>query len=158
MKDNLNKYAALALVVAFPAVSFGQGKKDKEEAAPSVRVLHHFQKKYPNAGEEVWSRDEQGVLEAKFKLDGEEYRAGFYENGSWVQTEKDMDYKDLPESVKVAVAEQGFNESDVVEVDWVDHPRRGVHFDVEVETAGTKLGLLISDQGTILGKEEVGDE
>ncbi len=65
-----------------------------------------FSKKFPNATEVKWGKEEEHNYEAEFKLDGKTYSANFSDTGEWLETESPFTFNELPEKVQ-----QSFNQA-----------------------------------------------
>ena len=113
-------------------------------------VKESFQKKYPNAEDVSWGLDRNALREAHFKMDGEKYRADFRLDGTWVETEQNVKWKDLPEAVQDAFEER-FDEDDIEEIEKVDHHSKGVFYDIEFKEKGDKSDIEITPSGQVLG-------
>lgn len=112
-------------------------------------VKNNFAKKYPNAEDVTWGIDRNTLREAHFKLDGEKYRADFMLDGTWVETEQNVKWKDLPDEVQDSFKAR-FDKDDIVEIEKVDHYKKGNFYDIEIEKAGQKSDIEISPSGDIL--------
>lgn len=113
----------------------------------------NFDKKYPDAKNITWEIDDHGYHEAKFEMDGEKYRADFDGEGNWIETERNIKYKNLPEAVKKTIEEQ-YDKDDVEEVELVDHPTKGTFYDVELKQDGKKFDVEVAANGRVIGIEE----
>ncbi|GJM35242.1 MAG: hypothetical protein DHS20C18_42430 [Saprospiraceae bacterium] len=111
-----------------------------------------FEAKYPGENKPDWQVDRNGNFEAHFKEDGEKFRADFSPSGAWIETERSIKRKELPDAVKEAIEKQ-YKDIKIVEVEWVDHAQRGIFYDVEFKEGGRKYDVEFSTQGTIVGGE-----
>lgn len=149
MKHTL--FAPAFLVCLFlPETSLAQ--KDEIKITPQVRQA--FNERYPGAGDVKWEEDSNGYMEASFDMNGEKYRADFQENGEWVETERSIDFDELPDAVRKTVKNEGFDKDDVVEVEWVENNQRGVFYDVELKQGKGKFDLEIATNGKEIGRSE----
>lgn len=94
-----------------------------------------FAKKYPDIPVEDWEIDRNGFWEAKFQVDGKEHRADFTEEGLWIETERSIEYDDLPDKVKRAIKIE-FGDDEISEIELVDHSSKGRFYDVEFSRPG----------------------
>ena len=62
-------------------------------------VTKEFTKKYPVAKSVKWENEEANEWKAKFNNNGKEISASFDNKGVWLETESEISFKDLPESV-----------------------------------------------------------
>jgi hypothetical protein len=113
-----------------------------------------LKKLYPNAKKVEWNSDRNGNQEAHFKMNGSHYRADFTQSGVWIETERSIEWKDLPPAVKHTVKEHA-DKDDIVELEEVHHHKKGWFYDVEVEKKKKgKRDLVIAPDGQLIDKEE----
>ncbi|MEM9856009.1 MAG: PepSY-like domain-containing protein [Bacteroidota bacterium] len=103
-------------------------------------------KRYGGATDITWDRDDHGNYAAKFKWKGKKYRADFGANGHWIETERSIKWDQLPKAVKRAV-EKEYKEKDIAEIEWVEHPTKGIFYDVEIKKKGKNLDLEFTRKG-----------
>lgn len=108
-----------------------------------------FRQKYPQASAVSWSKDDHGYHEAHFEQEGKSYRADFTKDGRWVETERSIDYDELPDRVKTVIKDE-YDPDDVVEVEFVDNGEKGQFYDVELKEKGKKFDVEIAADGRIL--------
>ncbi|MBK9018297.1 MAG: PepSY-like domain-containing protein [Saprospiraceae bacterium] len=130
--------------LVFPSCQFAQ---------PPAKVLHSFQKKYPAAKEVSWNIDRNERHEADFSLNGIHYRADFNSDGAWVETERSVDWKDLPEATKAAFLSED-TKKDVIEIELVEHHQQGEFYDIEYKTGNGKQDIRITAAGKVLGTDK----
>lgn len=123
-----------------------------EGGIPEV-VESAFKAKYPKAKNVSWEKDSHGYFEAKFEIRNQKYRADFSADGSWVETEANIKFKDLPEAVQDAV-EREYDKDDIVEIEQVDSATKGIFYDVEIDEKGKKkIDIEYDALGRIIGTE-----
>ena len=142
----------LALIVLFPACDETGTYGAAESDAPAA-VLTAFSAKYPDEDDPDFRLDDRGNWEAHFKQDGEKWRADFAPDGTWVETEASIKYKDLPKIVQDAIEEE-YDEDDVEEIELVQHPTKGVFYDVEFKYGGQKWDIEYDASGRVIGRED----
>ncbi len=119
---------------------------------PPVKVLNAFQQKYPNAKEVSWNADRNGRHEADFKVGGTHYRADFNQDGTWVETETSVKWKDLPEATKESFKKES-NQKSIVEIELVDSSKNGKFYDIEYKISVGKQDILITPDGKVIGTD-----
>lgn len=144
---------ALIFVFAIGCESGKEKKQKKEETNVPAAILTNFQQIYPNEKSPDWSIDKNGWYEARFKVDGEKYRADFRPTGEWIETENDIKQKNLPKVIKDIIDEQ-FQDYKVVEVERVTHHKKGLFYDVEFEKDGEKMDVEFNEKGEAIGMEK----
>jgi uncharacterized lipoprotein NlpE involved in copper resistance len=132
--------------------SVSQEKETSEQtqsAQTGDAVEQLFQQKYPEAENVSWQTDNNGYREAEFELAGEKYRADFTTDGQWVETERSLDYEDLPSSVQQAI-ENEFHKEDIAEIEQVDNKDKGKFYDVEFKQKGKNEDVEFREDGSRL--------
>ncbi|MCB1231038.1 MAG: DUF4956 domain-containing protein [Verrucomicrobiae bacterium] len=137
---SMRRFCLLAFTFAIWAVSLRAG------AVPAV-VEKAFSEKYPGATVEDWEVDVNGYWEADFELRGIDHRADFMEDGTWVETERNINFNELPDEVQRAV-KLDFGNDEISEIEVVDHPRKGLFYDVEFKRPGKNLDIEYKEDGT----------
>ncbi len=108
-----------------------------------------FSEKYPEASSVSWDTDENGYYEASFEQDGDKYRADYTDEGQWVETERSIKFKDLPQAVQKAV-EAEYNKDEITEVEQVENAERGQFYDVEFKQKGKNHDVEFREDGQII--------
>ncbi|BCX48092.1 lipoprotein [Haloferula helveola] len=118
-------------------------------AAPE-EIREAFLSRYGPIESVDWEVDSNGYWEAQFENDGESYRADFDTDGNWIETERNLDFEDLPDPVKTAIrAEHGDRE--IAEIEEVDSAEKGRFYDVEFQEKGPNQDVQYSQDGEPLG-------
>ncbi|WP_240642481.1 PepSY-like domain-containing protein [Nonlabens xiamenensis] len=120
--------------------------QESKEQVPAV-VLANFQKKYPGENDPDFKQDDHGYWEAHFKIDGERYRADYNADGSWVETENDIKYKNLPKAIQLAI-EREFPDREISEVEHVMSASKGEFYDVEFKQKGKNMDVEYRADGS----------
>ena len=68
------------------------------QTAPSS-VKQQFNKKFPKATEVEWDKESDSEYEASFKINNVKYSANFATDGTWLETEQAISFKELPDAV-----------------------------------------------------------
>lgn len=105
-----------------------------------------FEEKYSNAELERWEVDVNGYWEAQFEIGDEEYRADFTKDGIWVETERNLKLDQLPDKVQEAI-KLDFGNDEISEIEEVDHPRKGLFYDVEFKRPGKNADVEYNPEG-----------
>jgi len=64
------------------------------------KVKEAFTKKFPNAQQVEWGKENPTVFEAEFVLNGTHMSANFDQEGNWKETEVEISHSDLPAAVQ----------------------------------------------------------
>ena len=116
------------------------------------KVLEAFAQKYPDATKATWAIDRNGRHEADFKMGGTSYRADFDADGTWVETETSVKWKDLPEATKAAFQNED-KKKDIIEIEMVDSHEKGKFYDIEYKIGVGKQDIVITAEGKVLGMD-----
>ena len=108
-----------------------------------------FEKKYPGEKHSKWKVDRNGNFESHFKKDGKEYRADFTPKGEWIETERSIKKKELPELVRQKL-KADFDDFEIVELEETRHHEKGLFYDVELKKDGKKQDVEFKVNGEII--------
>ncbi len=139
--------AALTCALSMPLVA----QKVSAEDVPSI-VLNAFKTRFPAVSGAKWEKEGTTGFEASFKMNKESYSAGFDLEGKWLETEKPMSMKSLPESVLTTLQNE-FKGFQVKEVESVETADRGNFFEMEISKGKEIYELQVSAEGKVLKKE-----
>jgi len=133
---------SLIILILFSIVSC----ENVTSAQTPDAVKKAFQKKYPNENDPDWHLDKNGNYEAKFKKDGEHFRADYRPDGSWFETESNIKKKDLPKAVRDKIKAE-YDDYKIYEIEKVDHHAKGIFYDVEFKINGEKTDIEFNAKG-----------
>ena len=108
-----------------------------------------FEKKYPGEKHSKWEIDRNGNFESHFKKDGKEYRADFTPQGEWIETERSIKKKELPELVLEKI-KSDYGDYKIVELEETRHHSKGLFYDVELKKDGKKRDVEFKVSGEII--------
>lgn len=108
-----------------------------------------FEEKYPGEKHSKWKTDRNGNFESHFKKDGKEYRADFTPEGEWIETERSIKKKELPELVRQKL-KSDYDDYEIVELEETRHHSKGLFYDVEIKKDGKKQDVEFNVNGKIL--------
>lgn len=119
-----------------------------QEKVPNA-VKQSFQEKYPGENDPDWHKDKNGYYESNFKKKGKHFRADFDASGTWIETERNIKKKSLPEAIKQKI-KRNFDTYEIVEIEEVDHYLKGRFYDVEFKIDGKKQDIEFDKSGKII--------
>jgi hypothetical protein len=108
-----------------------------------------FSEKYPEIKVSRWKSESNGSWEAHFEKDGIKYRSDFDAEGTWVETEYNTSFSQLPSEVRSAI-ELKYNTNDILDVEGVESPTHGTFYDVEFQQGAEKVDVMFDTQGKVL--------
>lgn len=140
------KYLMLVTMFTFGilSTSCAQGKK----TAPAA-VQAAFKAKFPTVQKAKWDMEDKDEWEAEFKSGGKEMSANFKNDGTWVETETELEASALPQAVKDAVAAQ-FAGYKMEEASMVQTAEMAAGYEVEMEKGETTIEVLFGADGTVI--------
>jgi hypothetical protein len=139
-----------AFLMVISMTAFGQ----KFEVPQAVKSA--FEQKVPNAEEVEWDFDEdENRWEVEYKIGEDEYESAFDRSADWMETEREMDASELPESIASAL-DKDYPGYELSELDYVLTPE-GEFYEVEIEWekdgAEEEAELLYTLEGIIVKEE-----
>jgi uncharacterized membrane protein YkoI len=143
------KHLLLTIIVATFTSMNASAQTDKEVPA---YVKNTFSQKFPKATKVKWDNEEENEWEAEFKMDGKEYTASFDNNGKWLETESDIESKEIPSTVKATLDKEflGYKikESDISETD------NGKVYEFDLKKGDVEIEVAIDINGKVINKEQ----
>lgn len=119
-------------------------------------VKKEFSKKYPTTEAVKWDSEDTNEWEAEFKVNGTEMSASFDNKGIWLETEAEINAKDLPVEVTNTIAKNfaGFKTG---EVSTIETPKmKG--YEVQLKKDDTSLEVVFDNSGKVIKSKEAGNE
>ena len=136
------------IVVAFAVISFTACAQ--KTTAPE-NVVKAFTQKFPDAKSVKWDKENETEWEAEFKLKGEEYSANFSTDGTWKETEHEIETSAIPASVK-QILDSEFAGYKIEEAE-ISETAEGTVYEFGLEKDKTELEVAISPDGKVVKKE-----
>ena len=120
------------------------------------KVKTAFSEKFPDAKKIVWEQEDENEWEAEFKTNGKEYSATFGADGSWLETEYEIETEEIPELVKntLDIEFEGF---EIEEGEFIENSE-GNFYEFEIEKEEIEMEVLIDANGNVVKKEILKDE
>jgi uncharacterized membrane protein YkoI len=136
------------IAVAFAVMSFTACAQ--KTTAPE-NVVNAFTQKFPNAKSVKWDKENETEWEAEFKLKGEEYSANFSTDGTWKETEHEIETSTIPANVKQTLDSEfaGYK----IEEAEISETAEGTVYEFELKKDKTEMEVAISPDGTVVKKE-----
>jgi len=144
MKTKLSILALLTCSVFF----FGSCGDD-DNYTPEDIFVNAFNSKYPNAGKVEWET-KAGYKVADFFIDSKEAEAWFDIDGSWVMTETDLTFAELPAEVQSSFKASNYASWHIDDVDKLERSNTEVVYVIEAEQGNEEFDLYYSADGTLI--------
>ncbi len=106
-----------------------------------------FSKKFPEATNVKWGRENEHNYEAEFKLKGITYSANFSDTGEWLETESPTTFNQLPEKVQQAF-NQAHKGAKVKAVAQIETSKKGTIYEVEIKKGMKTVEFFYSADGS----------
>lgn len=155
--ETIMKKLVLLAIIALGAVSLQSCDNDDDNLKVSPTLQGAFESHFPNIGYVEWER--QGSLyEADFFDDGLECTAWFTENGTWLMTEYDARFNDLPKVVQDAFQISEYASWHIDDVDIIEQKDMATKYVIEVENRDMDLVLVYFEDGTLISDNQSQNE
>ena len=135
--------SSLAAIITFSACAQGL---DASKVPASVKTA--FAKKFPGVTAE-WGKENSKEYEAEFKMNGKSASANFLTDGSWVETEMEINNAELPQPAANAVKTK-YPAASILKVYKIDNAKGEVTYEAEIKTGSKKKELVLKADGTII--------
>jgi hypothetical protein len=130
---------------------------DSKIATPNL-VIKAFQNRYQNVSNLRWSQESDDEWEAEFTMNEADYTANFNAAGIWIETEKMIQFAEVPHIVK-DVLEKEFAGYKVDEAETSETEEGLVYeFEMENESKHTEREVAISPDGKVIKNEILEDD
>ncbi len=127
-----------------------QTQCQEDKMAPKA-VQETFTQMYPGENDPDWHLDANGNYEANFKQKGLKYRADYLPDGSWIETERSIEKKELPKIVRDRI-EKEYDDEKITEIEEVRHATKGLFYDVEFKRKGKNKDVEFTADGRIINE------
>ena len=112
-------------------------------------VADAFAKKFPAATNIKWGKENAKEYEAEFILNGKSASANFLTDGSWVETEMQVDVSEAPAAVTAAVQQKHLGTS-IIRLYKIDNSKGDLTYEAEIKTGNKKQEMILKADGTII--------
>ena len=112
-------------------------------------VADAFAKKFPAATNIKWGKENAKEYEAEFILNGKSASANFLTDGSWVETEMQIDILEAPAPVTAAIKQKHPGTS-IIKLYKIDNNKGELTYEAEIKTGNKKSEIVLKADGTII--------
>jgi uncharacterized membrane protein YkoI len=106
-------------------------------------------KKVPGATNIKWGKENAKEYEAEFKLGGKSASANFLTDGSWVETEMEINNTELPAAVAAAVQKKHPG-AVLIKVYKIETAKGAITYEAEIKTGNKKQELILNADGSVV--------
>jgi len=149
------KKAIIGIALVFTAlvgIACTGPAKDKVPQA----VKDAFSKKFPTAQKVGWDKESETEWEAEFKMNKMEYSANFLSDGTWKETEHEIEVSDVPSNVMESLT-ANFPDYEVEEAE-ISETASGMVYEFAIEKGESELEVAIDSTGKVVMKKEMDEE
>lgn len=114
---------------------------------PPKAVKDSFDKKFPTASKITWGKEAAKEWEAEFTFEGSKISANFYEDGTWLETEKEIKATNLPVAVAAAI-KKNYQGWAVAEADKTETSKHGTIYEADLKKGTLKKSVAYKEDGT----------
>lgn len=112
-------------------------------------VADAFAKKFPGATDIKWEKENAKEYEAEFKLNGKSASANFQTDGSWVETEMEINASELPEAVSNTLKAK-YPGASLLKAYKIETAKSVTTYEVEIKVGNKKQELTMNADGKIV--------
>jgi len=137
------------ILVAFVGCIIFAFSSIEDKAPPKVK--NAFAKKFPTVIKVKWKKESATEWEAEFKMNKVEYSANFLEDGTWKETEYEIEEKDIPQSLK-SVLLAAFPDYEIEEAE-ISETQSGLVYEFSIEKGEAEMEVAIDPTGKIVKQD-----
>lgn len=130
-------------------LAFTSCDDDDNNYVPNQTITKAFDTKYPNAGRVEWE-SKAGYEVAEFHVSGNETEAWFDKDGNWLLTKTEIDYGQLPQDIRTAIAQSIYKDWKTTDYDKLEHPNAATVYVVEAELGEQEVDLYFTEDGVLI--------
>ena len=116
---------------------------------PPKAVKDAFDKKFPAATKIAWGKEAAKEWEAEFTFEGDKISANFYEDGTWLETEKEIKATSLPAAVTTAI-KTNYPGWTISEADKTETSKHGTIYEADLKKGMSKKSVAYKEDGTFV--------
>ena len=114
---------------------------------PPVAVQKAFEKKFSTATKITWGKEAAKEWEAEFTFEGNIISANFAEDGTWLETEREIKATDLPQAVAAAIKTK-YPGWAISEADKTETSKHGIIYEADLKLSGKSKSVAFKADGT----------
>ena len=119
--------------------------------AQSNEVKSTLTKMFPSAENVKWSQEDDTEWEAEFNINVQKFSANFSNNGTWLETERELETVEIPTAIQTTIAKE-FADYQVKEA-ALSETKNGSVFEFELSQGKTVLEVTFNRDGSVVKKE-----
>lgn len=140
--------ASLKIFVLLLVSVSGVAQSSSGPVDPPNTVQSTFAKKFPGADRIKWERypEEKKEFQVDFNFGDIHLKAFFDKNGNWIETEREIKARDIPERVMLSIRTQ-YPHDKIIRVYEIEKDGKVLLYEVVLRTDEEKTSLVVSTDG-----------
>ncbi|MFI5144407.1 MAG: PepSY-like domain-containing protein [Ignavibacteria bacterium] len=139
----MKNFILFTLILVF-SVSLAFSQHISEKKVPQA-VKDAFYTKFPNTENVRWGL-EDAEYEAEFKLNNVNTSASYSEDGTWLETETEIDATSLPQAVIDAV-NRDYNSATIYGASRIEKSDKSILYEADIKVKSKKKEVLYDEKG-----------
>ena len=139
----------IMMLTLVAGIGFSACAQKLDAAKVPAAVTAAFAKKFTAATAVEWGKENAKEYEAEFKLNGKSASANFLTDGSWVETEMQINISEAPAPVTGAVQKK-YPGASIVKMYKIDNSKGALTYEAEIKTGNKKQEMVLKADGTII--------
>lgn len=119
-----------------------------EPAKVPEKVSTAFDKMFPGSANIEWEMDDEGIWEVEYNFRGTELESSFNENGEWLETERELEFENIPDNIIKALS-LSYKEWKIEEAEFVKRPDL-TGYEINLVKGIEKMEILVDADGMIV--------
>lgn len=124
-----------------------QSQLAKKKLVAPEAVQKAFEQKFPIATSVSWRKENKTEWEAEFMFNGGKLSANFTNDGTWVETEKQIAVSEFPKVVADAI-QKLYPGWKITEADRTETAKNGLIYEVDIKSGTQKKEVAFKEDGT----------
>jgi uncharacterized protein YajQ (UPF0234 family) len=120
------------------------------KAQAPEKVLIAFNQKFANVTNIKWSKENSTEYEANFEQNGKNCSANFATDGSWLETETEVDLNQVPEIVKKAFYKKFSKDKKIKAVDKIEKKDGTFNYEIEYKSGLITKEIVFDTEGNVI--------
>lgn len=114
---------------------------------PPAAVQKAFEQKFPKATDIKWGKENAIEYEAEFVLGGKKMSANFSEDGTWKETETEIEVSNLPANVSSSIKKQ-YPGWEIIGASRIDKPDNRIFFEADIKSGAKRKEVVLKKDGS----------
>jgi len=143
----MKKVISGIVVIFAAATTIAFSTKDK---VPQI-VKDAFSDKFPTVQKVDWEKENDNEWEAEFKMNKVEYSANFLNDGTWKETEHEVEITEVPQNI-LSSFETNFPGYEIEEAE-IAETMEGTFYEFEIEKGKKEMEITMDSHGKVLNRQ-----